>query len=147
MIKNLQNCVKRRVELDKLSFWKIFLLQAFLFFAIYGIMLIPRFSTDAYSVYFYSSDGLSGFLELGRIGTFLLYKVLLALGINSVAMSPVFTAVFCLTIAWSAAVFLYQLKAYFPYMNWLTLMFVEFAIVLIYANIYFAELFSSPMLC
>lgn len=141
MIKNLQNCVKRRVELDKLSFWKIFLLQTFLFFAIYGIMLIPRFSTDAYSVYFYSSDGLSGFLELGRIGTFLLYKVLLALGINSVAMSPVFTAVFCLTIAWSAAVFLYQLKAYFPYMNWLTLMFVEFAIVLIYANIYFAELF------
>lgn len=141
MIKQLHSRLRQRVDLEKLSFWKLFALQAVLFFAIYGIMLVPRFSTDAYSVYFYSGDGLGGFLELGRIGTFLLYKALLALGVNSVTMSPFFTAVFCLTIAWSAAVFLSKLKAYFPYMNWLTFLFVEFAVVLVYANIYFAELF------
>lgn len=141
MIKQLHSRLRQRVELEKLSFWKLFALQAVLFFAIYGIMLVPRFSTDAYSVYFYSGDGLGGFLELGRIGTFLLYKALLALGVNSVTMSPFFTAVFCLTIAWSSAVFLSKLTAYFPYMNWLTFLFVEFAVVLAYANIYFAELF------
>lgn len=83
-------------------------------------MLIPRFSTDSYSVYFYTSDGLNGFLELGRIGTFLLYKVLLAFGINSVTLSPLFTAVLCLAVTWSAAVVLYLLKLCFTSLNRLT---------------------------
>lgn len=138
MVKKLP---KQWAEPDQLSFARIFVLQIVLFFAICGIMLVPRFSTDSYSVYFYTGNGLNGFLELGRVGTFLLYKALLALGINSVTMSPVFTAVFCLTVAWSAAVFLSRLKTYLPSLDWPALLFVELAAVLAFANIYFAELF------
>lgn len=131
----------RRIEPEQLGFGKIFAVQAVLFFAIYGIMLFPRFSTDSYSVYFYTSNGLNGFLNLGRTGTYLLYKILLALGINSVTMSTVFTAVFCLTVAWSAATVLSLLKPYFPNLSWFTTLLLELAVVSAYGNIYFAELF------
>ena len=141
MMKKLREALARPVESGQLGFGKIFVIQLILFFAIYGVMLIPRFSTDSYSVYFYTSDGLNGFLELGRTGTFLLYRILLALGVNSVTLSPLFTAVLCMTIAWSAAVVLSMLKICFPHLNWLTVLFLESAVVLAYGNIYFAELF------
>ena len=92
MVKKLRESLARPIEPEKLSFGRIFVVQAVLFFAIYGIMLIPRFSTDSYSVYFYTSDGLNGFLELSSIGTFLLYKALLAFGINSVTLSSLCSA-------------------------------------------------------
>lgn len=120
---------------------RIFAVQIILFFAIYGIMLIPRFSTDSYSVFFYTSSGLGGFLELGRTGTYFLYRALLAMGVNSVTLSPIFTAVFILTVSWSAAVLLSLLKPCFPNPNWLTVLLLESGIVLSYANIYFAELY------
>ena len=141
MMKKLREALARPVESGQIGFGKIFVIQLILFFAIYGVMLIPRFSTDSYSVYFYTSDGLNGFLELGRTGTFLLYRILLALGVNSVTLSPLFTAVLCMTIAWSAAVVLSMLKICFPHLNWLTVLFLESAVVLAYGNIYFAELF------
>ena len=141
MVKKLRESLARPIEPEKLSFGRIFAVQAVLFLTIYGIMLIPRFSTDSYSVYFYTSDGLNGFLELGRIGTFLLYKALLAFGINSVTLSPLFTAVLCLAVTWSAAVVLHLLKLCFPSLNRLTALLLELAVILVYGNIYFAELF------
>lgn len=141
MVKKLRESLARPIEPEKLSFGRIFAVQAVLFLTIYGIMLIPRFSTDSYSVYFYTSDGLNGFLELGRIGTFLRYKALLAFGINSVTLSPLFTAVLCLAVTWSAAVVLHLLKLCFPSLNRLTALLLEFAVILVYGNIYFAELF------
>ncbi len=141
MMKKLREILARPVASQKLKFGYVFAVQIVLFFAIYGIMLVPRFSTDSYSVYFYTSDGLNGFLDLGRVGTFLLYKVLLALGINSVTLSPLFTAVFCVTIAWSAAVILSLMKPFFAEPNGLTALLLELAVALAYGNIYFAELF------
>lgn len=141
MIKKLQTSLNRRVETEKLTFWRIFAAQIVLFFVIYGIMLVPRFSTDSYSVYFYTPGGLNGLLELGRTGTYLLYRFLLSIGVNSVVLSPVFTAVFILTVSWSAAVLLSLLKPAFPNPSRLTLLLLEFAVLLAYANIYFAELF------
>jgi len=139
--KEIRKIMQQKVSLEKTGFWKIFMLQVLLFFIVYGIMLVPRFSTDSYSVYFYTSESLDGFLTLGRIGTFFLYKILLALGVNTVTMSPAFTAVFCLAISWSTAVFLNLLKPYFTYINRLILLNLGLAALLIYANIYFAELF------
>ena len=141
MMKKLREILARPVASQKLKFGYVFAVQIVLFFAIYGIMLVPRFSTDSYSVYFYTSDGLNGFLDLGRVGTFLLYKVLLVLGINSVTLSPLFTAVFCVTIAWSAAVILSLMKPFFAEPNGLTALLLELAVALAYGNIYFAELF------
>lgn len=136
----LKKALSRRIDLELISFGKTFAVQALLFFAIYGTMLIPRFSTDSYSVYFYTSDGMDGFLSLGRAGTFLLYKLLLALGLNSVTLSPLFTAVFCLTVAWSAAVLLFLLKPHFDRPSQAVLLLLELSVMLA-ANIYFVELF------
>ena len=139
----LQEILSRRVELEKFTFWRIFAAQVVLFFAIYGIMLAPRFSTDSYSVFFYTIGGLNGLLGSGRPGTYLLFRALLALGLNSVTLSPIFTAVFILTVSWSAAVLLTLLKPYFssPSPNWLTVLLLELGIMQAYANIYFAELY------
>lgn len=143
MIQKLQNVLSLRAEPEKFTFRRIFAAQVVLFFAIYGIMLIPRFSTDSYSTYFFTSDGFNAFVGSGRTGTWLLYRGLLALGINPVALSPVFTAAFILAVAWSAAVLLSLLKPYFssPSPDWLTVLLLESGIVLAYANIYFAEFY------
>lgn len=141
MIKKIRLFLYRQIKANEIPFWQIFIVQIVLFFIIYGIMLIPRFSTDSYSVYFYTSGGLNGFLELGRTGTYLLFRALLAMGVNSVTLSPVFTAVFSLTVSWSAAVILSLLKPHFPNPNRLTVLLLELGVVLAYANIYFAELY------
>lgn len=144
-MKKLRETLTHPMASEKLSFGQIFAIQIVVVFAICWIMLIPRFSTDSYSVYFYTSDGLNGFLELGRIGTFLLYKALLAFGINSVVLSPLFIVVLCLTIAWSATVVLDILKTCFPHPNRRTALLLELAIILAYGNIYFESYFSSLM--
>lgn len=141
MINMLRKELSRPITPEKPGFGRILAVQIILFFAIYGIMLIPRLSTDSYSVYFYTGEGLNGFLELGRTGTFLLYKALAALGISSVALSPLFTAVEILTVSWSAAVVLSMLKPCFPRYDRLTALLLELAVALAYGNIYFAELF------
>lgn len=141
MNRKLQKILGRQVKLENLTFVRIFAVQIILFFAIYGIMLIPRFSTDSYSVFFSTGNGLGHYLTLGRTSTYFLYWALLALDVNSVTLSPIFTAVFILTVAWSAAVLLSLLKPYFLNLNWLTLLLLEFGIVLSYANLYFAELY------
>lgn len=140
----MQKVLSRRVELEKLTFMRIFVVQIVLFFVIYGIMLMPRFSTDAYSVFFTTSDGLKHHLNLGRPINYFLYRAVLALGINCVTYSPFFTAVFILTVSWSAAVLLSLLKPFFlsPSPNWLTVLLLEFGILLAYANIYLVEGFS-----
>ena len=61
-----------------------------------------------------NTGGVGGFLELGRTGTYFLYRTLLALGINFVTLSPIFTPVFILTVSWSAAVLLCILANSFP---------------------------------
>ena len=141
MTRKLRIMLGHQVETEKFSFGRIFALQIVLFFIIYGIMLMPRFSTDSYSVYFYTSDALSGLLELGRTGTYLLFKILLAFCINSVTLSPVFTAIFILTVSWSAAVILSMLKPCFSRPSRLTVLLLELAVALAFANIYFAELY------
>lgn len=143
MIKKMQKYLSRRVEPEKITFRRIFAVQIVLFFAVYGIMLAPRFSTDGYSFFFSTSSGLDSILGMGRTGPYILLRTLLALGINNVTLSPIFNAVFILTVAWSAAVLISLLKPYClsPSLNWLTVLLLELAVVLAYANIYFAELF------
>lgn len=137
----LRTLLGRQLKQEKLTFGRIFAVQIILFFAIYGIMLMPRFSTDSYTIFFCSTGDLDAFLGSGRTGTYVLYRALLGLGINSVTFSPIFTAVFILTAAWSAAVLLSLLKPCFPNPNWLTVLLLEFGVMLAYANIYFAELY------
>lgn len=141
MAKKLRKALSRQIGQEKLTFGRIFAVQSILFFAIYGIMLIFRFSTDSYSVFFYTGRSLNGFLELGRTGTYLLFRALLALGVNSVTLSPLFTGVFILTVSWSASVLLSLLKPAFHCLNLLTLLLLESGVLLAYANIYFAELY------
>lgn len=141
MTKRLREILSRQIEQEKLTFGSIFTVQSILFVMIYGIMLIPRFSTDSYAVFFYTNSSLNGILELGRTGTYFLDRILLALGVNSVTLSPLFTAVFILTLSWSASMLLSLLKPAFHRPNLLTLLFLEFGVLLAYANIYFAELF------
>lgn len=143
MPEKAKQILDRQAEPEALTFRRIFAVQAVIFFAVYGIMLLPRFSTDSYSVFFYTRNGLNGFLEAGRTGNYFLYWILLTLGINPVTFSPVFTAVFILTVSWSAAVLLSLLKPYFssPAPSRLTLLLLELGVVLAYANIYFAELY------
>lgn len=143
MAKKLQKLLGRQPKPENLTFWRIFAVQIILFFVIYGIMLAPRFSTDSYSDFFLSTDSVDGLLVSGRVGTVFIYRVLLSLGFNLVTHSPIFTAVFTLTVSWSAAVLFSLLKPYFlsSSPNWLTVLLLEFGIVIGYANIYFAELY------
>lgn len=141
MIKKMKKALGLQVEPEKFTFWRIFAVQIILFFAIYGIMLVPRFSTDSYGTFFSASGSENMFLTQGRVGIYFLYRALLPLGINFVTLSPIFTAAFILTAAWSAAVLLSLLKPYFLNLNWLTALLLEFGIVLSYANIYFTELY------
>lgn len=138
----LQELMGRRVEPETLTFGRIFIAQVVLFFAIYAIMLIPRFSTDAYSAYFNFVNGkFNAFLSSGRVGTHLLYRALIEMGLNSVILSPLFTAVFILTVSWSAAVLLSMLKPYFPSPSWLTVLLLELGVAAAYANVYVGELY------
>ncbi len=141
IMRKLRVSLNRQVDVEKLSFWRIFTLQTVLFFAIYGIMLVPRFSTDSYSSYFNTSDGVKIFLNSGRTGAYFLNKMLLAIGVNTVTLSPVFTAMFTLAVSWSATVVLYLLKPHFDKPNRLTVLLLELAVLLAYANIYFTELY------
>lgn len=141
MMKQLREALAHPMTSEKLSFKRIFVIQIVVFLAVYGIMLIPRFSTDSYSVYFNALGGMAAVLSSGRPGTYLLYQALAVLGINSVTLSPLFTVVTILTISWSAAVVLSMLKPSFPHLDRLTALLLELAAVLIYGNIYFAELF------
>lgn len=141
MTEKLRKILSCQIEQEKLTFGRIFAVQCILFFAVYGIMLVPRFSTDSYSVFFYTGGSLNGFLEMGRTGTYLLYRILLALGVNSVTLSPLFTGVFILTVSWSSSVLLSLLKPAFHRLNLLTLLLLESGVLLAYANIYFAELY------
>lgn len=141
MTKKLRRILSAQLKPEDLTFGRIFAVQVILFFAIYGIMLIPRFSTDSYSIFFFTRDSVNYFLNSGRVSSYFLYRILLTLGINPVTFSPILTAVFILTVAWSAAVLLSLLKPYFLAPNRLTVLLLEFGIVLSYANIYFAELY------
>lgn len=138
----LQELMGRRVGPETLTFGRIFAAQAVLFFAVYAIMLAPRFSTDSYSVFFNLSMGrLNAYLNSGRTGAYLLYRALMALGLDAVGLSPVFTAVFLLVVSWSAAVLLSMLRPYFASPNRLTVLLLELGVLLAYANIYVAELY------
>lgn len=141
MTRKLQKILGSQLKQEYITFGRIFAVQSILFFAVYGIMLIPRFSTDSYSMFFSNSDRLDGFLGDGRAGIYFLQRICLALGINTVTFSPIFTAVFILTVSWSAAVLLSLLKPYFLNSNWLTVLLLECGVVLAYANIYIAELY------